>query len=54
VLREAGGNAGLDTLINELLDSCRRRLAAHKVPALVKIVPTLAMTSAGKLVRPDA
>jgi acyl-coenzyme A synthetase/AMP-(fatty) acid ligase len=55
VLREAAdGNAGLDALTNALLDSCRRRLAAHKVPAVLKIVPALAMTSAGKLVRPDA
>jgi acyl-coenzyme A synthetase/AMP-(fatty) acid ligase len=55
VLREtAGGDAGLDTVIGELLDRCRRRLAAHKVPATLRIVPTVAMTSAGKLLRPDA
>jgi acyl-coenzyme A synthetase/AMP-(fatty) acid ligase len=38
----------------EILDACRLSLAAHKVPALIRFVPSLAMSAAGKLVRPDA
>jgi acyl-coenzyme A synthetase/AMP-(fatty) acid ligase len=37
----------------DLLESCRRALAAHKVPAMVRFVPALEFTSAGKLVRPN-
>jgi acyl-CoA synthetase (AMP-forming)/AMP-acid ligase II len=36
----------------DLLESCRRALAAHKVPAMVRFVPALEFTPAGKLVRP--
>jgi acyl-coenzyme A synthetase/AMP-(fatty) acid ligase len=39
---------------NELLNACRRSLAAHKVPALLRFVPRLELTAAGKLVRPGA
>jgi acyl-coenzyme A synthetase/AMP-(fatty) acid ligase len=39
---------------SDLLNACRRVLAAHKVPALLRIVPALEMTAAGKLVRPVA
>jgi acyl-coenzyme A synthetase/AMP-(fatty) acid ligase len=39
---------------NDLLNACRRTLAAHKVPALLRFVPTLELTAAGKLVRPNA
>ena len=38
----------------DLLNACRRVLAAHKVPALLRFVPALEMTAAGKLVRPVA
>jgi len=38
----------------ELLEACRRTLAAHKVPAILRFVPALEMTAAGKLVRPGA
>jgi acyl-CoA synthetase (AMP-forming)/AMP-acid ligase II len=37
---------------NDLLDTCRRALAAHKVPAMLRFVPALEFTAAGKLVRP--
>jgi len=37
---------------NDLLNACRRTLAAHKVPALLRFVPSLELTAAGKLVRP--
>src|SRR5580692_9228405 len=39
---------------NELLQACRRALPAHKVPAMLRLVPALELTAAGKLVRPDA
>ena len=38
----------------DLLNACRRTLAAHKVPALLRFVPGLELTAAGKLVRPGA
>jgi acyl-CoA synthetase (AMP-forming)/AMP-acid ligase II len=39
---------------SDLLNACRRTLAAHKVPALLRFVQTLELTAAGKLVRPNA
>jgi acyl-CoA synthetase (AMP-forming)/AMP-acid ligase II len=39
---------------NDLLNACRRILAAHKVPALLRFVPALELSAAGKLVRPVA
>ncbi len=39
---------------SDLLEACRRTLAAHKVPAMLRFVPALEMTAAGKLVRPNA
>jgi len=44
----------LATVKSELLDACRRVLAAHKVPSQLRFVPSLALTAAGKLVRPNA
>jgi acyl-CoA synthetase (AMP-forming)/AMP-acid ligase II len=38
----------------EILESCRQSLAAHKVPATVRCVPTLEVAAAGKLVRHHA
>jgi acyl-coenzyme A synthetase/AMP-(fatty) acid ligase len=34
-----------------IIDACRARLAPHKVPAIVRFVPALAMTAGGKLAR---
>jgi acyl-coenzyme A synthetase/AMP-(fatty) acid ligase len=42
-----------DAVKSDLLDACRRNLAAHKVPATLRFVPALEFTAAGKLVRPD-
>ena len=42
-----------DRIKSELLAACRRALAAHKVPAMLRFVPALAFTAAGKLVRPS-
>ncbi len=35
----------------EILGTCRSSLAAHKVPALIRIVPSLEVSASGKLVR---
>jgi acyl-coenzyme A synthetase/AMP-(fatty) acid ligase len=48
----AAHTSAADTIKNELLNACRRTLAAHKVPALLRFVPALELTAAGKLVRP--
>ena len=41
-----------DSVRIELLAACRGRLAAHKVPAILRFVPALDFTASGKLVRP--
>ncbi len=43
-----------DIVKSDLLNACRRTLAAHKVPAMLRFVPALEFTAAGKLVRPNA
>jgi len=55
VLSDAQSHANLSTVEgvkDDLLNACRRTLAAHKVPALLRFVPSLELTAAGKLVRP--
>jgi acyl-coenzyme A synthetase/AMP-(fatty) acid ligase len=47
----AGENAALKT---EILQNCHRALAAHKVPAAIRIVPSLEVTPSGKVARPNA
>ena len=56
VLADASGGDALKTegVKQELLEACRRTLAAHKVPAMLRFVAALEMTAAGKLVRPSA
>jgi acyl-coenzyme A synthetase/AMP-(fatty) acid ligase len=54
VLHDAGQAAHGDGVKDELLQACRHTLAAHKVPAMLKFVPSLELTAAGKLVRPGA
>ncbi len=43
-----------DVIKSEIMESCRRSLAAHKVPTIIRIVPSLDVTPSGKLVRADA
>ena len=43
-----------EAVTREIIAACRRDLPAHKVPAMVRIVPSLEMSAAGKLVRPGA
>jgi acyl-CoA synthetase (AMP-forming)/AMP-acid ligase II len=55
VLTDASGDRpAAEALTQEIIAACRRGLPAHKVPALVRIVPSLEMSAAGKLVRPSA
>jgi acyl-CoA synthetase (AMP-forming)/AMP-acid ligase II len=57
VLRDSESSADsnmADRIKSDLLSACRRALAAHKVPALLRFVPTLELSGAGKLVRPSA
>jgi acyl-coenzyme A synthetase/AMP-(fatty) acid ligase len=39
---------------DKILADCRARLASHKVPVMIKFVPSLDITAAGKLARHDA
>jgi acyl-coenzyme A synthetase/AMP-(fatty) acid ligase len=43
-----------EAVTREIIAACRRDLPAHKIPAMVRIVPSLEMSAAGKLVRPSA
>lgn len=55
VLAETAGAAPADSpelVKSDLLNACRRTLAAHKVPAMLRFVPSLEFNAAGKLVRP--
>jgi acyl-coenzyme A synthetase/AMP-(fatty) acid ligase len=58
VVNDAGGGGGTaptsEVLARELIDRCRRSLAPHKVPAMIRVVPTLEVSPSGKLVRPLA
>ncbi len=57
VLAEPAGAAPADApdlVKSDLLNACRRTLAAHKVPAMLRFVPSLEFNAAGKLVRPGA
>jgi acyl-coenzyme A synthetase/AMP-(fatty) acid ligase len=48
---EGGDDRALEA---EILSACRASLAAHKVPAAVRVVPSLPVTAAGKLLRSHA
>jgi acyl-coenzyme A synthetase/AMP-(fatty) acid ligase len=41
-------------LKSEILKDCQRALAAHKVPAAIRIVASLDVTPSGKVARTDA
>jgi acyl-coenzyme A synthetase/AMP-(fatty) acid ligase len=43
-----------DEIRKKILADCRARLPSHKVPAMIKFVDTLDITTAGKLARTDA
>jgi acyl-coenzyme A synthetase/AMP-(fatty) acid ligase len=50
----SGAPPAADVLTRELTDRCRRSLAHHKVPAIIRFVPALEVSPSGKLVRPNA
>jgi acyl-CoA synthetase (AMP-forming)/AMP-acid ligase II len=43
-----------ETVVREVMESCKAALASHKVPAMIRIVPSLEISPSGKLVRPLA
>jgi acyl-coenzyme A synthetase/AMP-(fatty) acid ligase len=49
-----GAETPAKRICGEILATCRERLAAHKVPALIRVVPVLEVSASGKLVRRDA
>jgi acyl-coenzyme A synthetase/AMP-(fatty) acid ligase len=58
VVLKAGCNSGatatIQALKQELIEACRDALAAYKVPAAIRIVPSLDVTASGKLARASA
>jgi acyl-coenzyme A synthetase/AMP-(fatty) acid ligase len=49
-----GGSPIDAALSRQIIEHCRRALPAHKVPAMIRFVPELEVSEAGKLIRPDA
>ena len=45
--------AGIEALKSEILETCHRALAPHKVPAAIYVVPSLNVAASGKLARLD-
>jgi len=58
VAKSEPGAAGVpvqtDAVKNEILETCRRALAAHKVPTVIRFVPSLPVSPSGKLARFNA
>ncbi len=46
------GKSGSEALKNEILNACRRALAQYKVPVAIRLVPSLHVSTSGKLARP--
>jgi acyl-CoA synthetase (AMP-forming)/AMP-acid ligase II len=46
-----GATGAADATPADIRDFCRARLAPHKVPAAIRIVPHLEIAASGKLVR---
>jgi acyl-CoA synthetase (AMP-forming)/AMP-acid ligase II len=46
--------AGIEALKSEILETCHRALAPHKVPAAIYVVPSLNVAASGKMLRLDA
>ena len=53
-MAQADASHAQQRIRQEILGICRASLAAHKVPALIHFVPSLAVSPSGKLVRPNA
>ena len=54
VLADGAASRRSDDIREEILADCRAQLPPHKVPAVVRFVPSLDITAAGKLARNDA
>ena len=54
VLTDGSDTSRSGEIREEILADCRARLAPHKVPAMIKFVMALDITTAGKLARHDA
>jgi acyl-coenzyme A synthetase/AMP-(fatty) acid ligase len=54
ILADGTDASRTETIRKEILGECRASLAAHKVPAVIRFVAQLEVTSAGKLARADA
>jgi acyl-coenzyme A synthetase/AMP-(fatty) acid ligase len=54
VLADGDGSVRSDAIRDRILADCRASLAPHKVPAIIRFVPSLDLTAAGKLARCDA
>ena len=53
VILADGGASQSEQIRDEILADCRASLASHKVPAMIRFVPSLDVTAAGKLARSD-
>jgi acyl-coenzyme A synthetase/AMP-(fatty) acid ligase len=54
ILADGCGSDRNDEIRARIMADCRAQLAAHKVPAVIRFVPSLDLTAAGKLARNDA
>lgn len=54
VLADGTAGAREKEIREQIMGQCRAQLASHKVPAVIRFVPTLDVTAAGKLARTDA
>jgi acyl-coenzyme A synthetase/AMP-(fatty) acid ligase len=54
ILAEGCDASRSDEVRRKILADCRARLPSHKVPAMIKFVDALDITTAGKLARTDA
>jgi acyl-coenzyme A synthetase/AMP-(fatty) acid ligase len=54
VLSDGDGSVRSDAVRDKILADCKATLPPHKVPAVIRFVPSLDLTAAGKLARDDA
>jgi acyl-coenzyme A synthetase/AMP-(fatty) acid ligase len=54
ILVDGDGAGRSDEIRKAILADCKASLASHKVPAVIRFVPSLDVTAAGKLARTDA
>jgi acyl-coenzyme A synthetase/AMP-(fatty) acid ligase len=54
VLADSADPSRSNEIRDQILAECRAQLASHKVPAVIRFVPSLDITAAGKLARQDA